>query len=236
MPWRCSAPGSAQLILRKPTGGGVAAIAAVGQLQEEGSGPRSMLRDTRGWVAWLDGLLGFARRDRRAIQAAREEAGRSGYFRTDLVDRSLAAFDRALAGDRRGAGRALVELEETCIGNENCFSGVPHIAVQRMMAAEWLREEGDLETARRLLRWHDQLWQGWGWVFNDAVSGPSFLMRAQIEVALGDSSRAREYYRQFLRRYDRPMPEQVHLVNEARAAFAGLSGVSDKPAPSSPSQ
>ena len=72
--------------------------------------------------------------------------------------------------------------------------------------------------------------------FNDAVSGPSFLMRAQIEVALGDSGRAREYYRQFLRRYDRPMAAQVHLVNEARAAFAGLSGVSDQPAPSSPSQ
>ena len=216
----------------------IAAIAAVGQIREEGSSPRSMLRDTRGWVAWLDGLLGFARRDRQAIQAAREEAGRSGYFRTDLIDRSLAAFDRALAGGRGQAGRELAELEESCLGDEdeNCPSHVPHIAVQRMMAATWLRENGDLESARRLLKWHDELWQGWPWVFNDAVSGPSFLMRAQIEVALGDSSRAREYYHQFLRRYDRPMPEQVHLVNEARAAFAGLSGVSDKPAPSSPSQ
>ena len=216
------------------------AIAAVGQLREEGSGfwrrERSMLRDTRGWVAWLDGLLGFARRDRRAIQAAREEAGRSGYLRTDLVDRSLAAFDRALAGERGQAGRELVELEESCIREENCSSAVPDIAVQRMMAAAWLREDGDLESARRLLRWHDQLWQGWPWLFSDAVSGPSFLMRAQIEVALADSGRAREYYRQFLRRYDRPMPEQVQLVNEARAAFAELSGVSDKPASSSPSQ
>ena len=108
-------------------------------------GIRSMLRDTRGWVAWLDGLLGFARRDRRAIQAAREEAGRSGYARTDLVDQSLAAFDRALAGDREGAGRQLADMEEACIGDANCPSGIPHIAVQRMMAAALLREAGELD-------------------------------------------------------------------------------------------
>jgi tetratricopeptide (TPR) repeat protein len=173
-------------------------------------------------MAWLDGRLGFARRDRRAIQAARDEAARGGYFRTDLVDRSLAAFDKALAGDRRAAGRELARLEEECIGDENCPSMTPHLAVQRMMAAEWLREGGDAEAARRLLRWQDQAWLGWPWTFNDGVSGPAFLMRARIEEDLGQKRQAREYYEQFLRRYDRPMPSQAHLVEEAKAALGRL--------------
>jgi hypothetical protein len=115
-------------------------------------------------------------------------------------------------------------MEEACIGDQGCPSNLPNIAVQRMMAATWLREQKDLETARRLLRWHDQISIGWAATFTDAVSGPSFLMQAEIEVASGDSTRAREYYGQYLRRYDRPMPSQVHLVKEARAALDQLSG------------
>jgi tetratricopeptide (TPR) repeat protein/TolB-like protein len=198
------------------------ALAAVARTPDQGTSPRTLLQDTRGKMAWLDGLLGFARRDRRAIQSARVEAGRSGYFRADLIDRSLAAFDKALAGDRRSAGRQLARLEEECIADENCPGMTPHIAVQRMMAAEWLSEAGDVETARRLLRWEDGEWQGWPWTFNDGVSGPAFLMRARIEEGLDDKQRAREYYEQFLRRYDRPMPSQAHLVQEARIALARL--------------
>jgi tetratricopeptide (TPR) repeat protein/TolB-like protein len=200
----------------------IGAMAAIDRLPEDTShwSPRHW---DRGIVAWLDGLLGFARKDRAAIQTARMEAKRSGYFRADLVDQSLAAFDRALAGDRNEAARQLVAMEEACIGDQGCPSNMPHIAVQRMMAATWLREEGDLEAARRLLRWHDTTWIGWAWTFTDAVSGPIFLMQAEIEVASGDSARAREYYGQFLRRYDRPMPSQVQLVKEARAALAELS-------------
>jgi len=198
------------------------AIAAIAGATDQVRGARTLPRQAGGKMAWLDGLLGFARRDRRAIQAARAAAGPSGYFRPDLIDRSLAAFDRALAGDRKGAGRDLAKLEEDCIGDENCPSMTPHIAVQRMMAAEWLSEAGDVETARRLLRWQDALWLGWPWTFNDAVSGPAFLMRARIEETSGTPRLAREYYQQFLRRYDRPMPSQAHLVQEAKTALAKL--------------
>jgi tRNA A-37 threonylcarbamoyl transferase component Bud32/TolB-like protein len=200
----------------------VGAITAVEGLTDEGNGPRTLVRDARGKLAWLDGLLGFARNDRRAIQAARAEAARSRYFRSDLIDRSLAAFDEALAGDHRSAGRELARLEEECTRDENCSSVTPHIAVQRMMAADWLREAGDVEAARRLLRWQDGPSLGWPWTFNDGVSGPAFLMRARIEETSGTPRLAREYYRQFLRRYDRPMPAQRHLVDEAQVALAGL--------------
>jgi tetratricopeptide (TPR) repeat protein/TolB-like protein len=199
------------------------AIAAMAQTTDQGKAPRTLLRDTRGKVAWLDGLLGFARRDRRAIQGARAEAATSEYFRTDLIDRSLAAFDKALTGDRGAAGRELASLEEECISDENCPSMTPHIAVQRMMAAEWLREGGDVEAARRLLRWQDQRWLGWPWTFNDGVSAPAFMMRARIEETSGTPRLAREYYQQFLRRYDSAMPSQRPLVLEARAALTRIS-------------
>jgi hypothetical protein len=139
-----------------------------------------------------------------------------------LVDRSLAAFDRALAGDRKTAGRELADLEEYCLAHEDCNSFTPHIAVQRLAAAQWLQEAGALDEAGRLLRWQDAPWPQ---CFTcDILGGLTFLARARIEVGRGDSTRAREYYRQFLRRYDQPMPSQAHLVEEAKTAVARLEG------------
>jgi len=175
----------------------------------------------RATMAWYDGLLGFARGDRLAIKAARRDVGASGYYQSDLADRSLDAFDRALAGDRKTAGRKLAELERYCVDHEDCNSFVPHIAVQRLAAARWLQEAGALDEASRLLRWQDAPWNGCSEC--DVLGGPTFVARARIEVARGDSARAREYYRQFLQRYDQPMASQAHLVEEANAALARLA-------------
>lgn len=194
-----------------------AAQAVIGPLPND---QRSQHR--RATLAWLDGLRGFAQGDRRAIAMARQEVGRSGWYQADLVDHSLAAFDRALAGDRKRAGRELAALEEYCIQHQDCNSHTPHIAVQRLAAAQWLQEAGDLDQAARLLRWQDASWTGWGIVFRDALSGPTYLARARIEVARGDTARIREYYEQFLRRFDQPMPSQAPLVQEAKAALARL--------------
>ena len=105
--------------------------------------------------------------------------------------------------------------------HDDCNSYVPHIAVQRLAAARWLQEAGALAEASRLLRWQDAPWNGCSEC--DVLGGPTFLARARIEVARGDSGRAREYYRQFLRRYDQPMASQAHLVEEANAALARLA-------------
>ena len=177
-------------------------------------------------LAWLDGLLGFARGDRPAIAAARNAVARITGEKGDqlaLVTRSLAAFDRALAGDHQRAGRELAGLEEYCVVHEGCGSLVPDIAVQRLFAAQWLGESGDLEQARRLLRWQDAAWWGWSWTSGYALGGPTYLARARLEEARGDSAHAREFYRQFLRRYDQPMPSQAQWVQEATAALAQLS-------------
>jgi tRNA A-37 threonylcarbamoyl transferase component Bud32 len=194
-------------------------VSHLGRLTDEKSRQFS-----RANLAWLDGTLGFARRDRRAIRAARGELAKSGWYQVNLVDRSLAAMDQGLIGDREEAGRKLEELEQHCIDHEDCNSFIPHIAVQRFVAAQWLQEAGHLEHAARLLRWQEAAWGGWDVIFRDALGGPSYLVRARIEEARADSALARGHYQQFLRRYDQPMPSQAHLVTEAKAALARLGG------------
>jgi hypothetical protein len=193
--------------------------------ESESNDPQLRQRSQHRWaaLAWHDGLLGFAQRDRSAIERARRDARRSGWYQANLVERSLAAFHRALSGERKPAGRELAALEEYCIEHQDCNSYTPHIAVQRLAAAEWLAEHGELEQAARLLSWQDVFWRGWGIVHRDALDGPTYLARARIEEARDNSELAAEYYRQFLRRYDRAMPSMSHLIEEARVALVRLS-------------
>jgi hypothetical protein len=203
-----------------------AAVAVVGQL----SHPENR-KDARGRIAWLDGLLGLARQDRSAIRRARADAGRSGYVQTALVDRSLAAFELAVAGDRRRAGNELAALEEHCAEYRNCNDVTPSIAVQRFAAAQWLAEAGEVEQARRLLRWQDAvLLSGWLFALQETLAAPTFLLRARLEEQVGDRARASDYYRRFLQKYDQPMPAQQHLVDEAKTALARLARPSERPA------
>jgi tetratricopeptide (TPR) repeat protein len=199
-----------------------AAVAAINQLDDVGD-------RQEGWgrVAWLDGLLAFARGDRAGIRIARGEAAHSQYPYADLVYHSLDAFDRALRGDRKGAARMLAHLEDNCINGRRCNGFTPQSAVHRLAAAQWLLETGEVERARRLLLG----WVGgglapsgaWWWMFDEALSGPVYLLRARLEESRDSSAQAGEFYRLFLRNYDRPMPSQVALVEEARNALAHLA-------------
>jgi serine/threonine-protein kinase len=199
-----------------------AAVMAIDDLGDEDS-----RADSRGHLAWLDGILGFARGDRQAIAAARQAAVTSGYYQASLVDGSLATFERALTGERKRAGRELAALDRECLDRlATCSLLTPHIAVQRLAAAQWLGETGEIDQARRLLRWNDleSLYIPASlWTLVYVLSGPTYLARARLEESHGDARRAREYYRQFLRRYDQPMAAQQHLVEEAQAAMARLS-------------
>jgi hypothetical protein len=69
---------------------------------------------------------------------------------------------------------------------------------------------------------------GWLYAFQQALAAPTFLAGARLEEQLGNSERAIEYYRQFLRRYDQPMPSQAHLVDEARVALVRLAGQGER--------
>jgi hypothetical protein len=112
------------------------------------------------------------------------------------------------------------------LADQNCDHYTPELAVNRLAAARWLEEAGDIDEAVRLLRWQDAASsrldrQGYLQIVNTALDGPTSLARANLEQARGDRGQAQEYYRRFLQAYDSPMPSQAHMVEEARSALAG---------------
>jgi serine/threonine-protein kinase len=111
----------------------------------------------RAEVAWLDGLAAAGRRDRRALAGARAALRGIGDPSVNALDRSLAAFDTALAGATGAAGTAMAALEwqEAAIAAPD-FTHHPYtIAVDRLAAARWLAASGDADQALRLLTWVD---------------------------------------------------------------------------------
>lgn len=126
-----------------------------------------------------------------------------------------------------GAGRDLAALEQSCVNQASrgrCEFVSPSIAVRRLSAATWLLEGGDTVRAARLLTWHEAAIGGWPWSASYAVTPLAYLMLARIEDARGDRRSARADYEQFLRRYDSPMLQQRHLVQEARLALGPVEG------------
>jgi hypothetical protein len=188
-------------------------------------------KDWGGQLAWLDGVLAVSRQDGRALDSARTDARHSGHPHAEIIDRSLAAFARALDGDRAGAAQDLAALEWRCVNRWDCGGPVtPNIAVHRVAAASWLLEAGDTAQADRLLTWVERApGDGIDMSFTYAVSPLVYLIRARIAEAQGDVRSAAEYYQHFLRRYDTPAPAQRHLVDEARGALARLAGLRDAP-------
>jgi hypothetical protein len=194
------------------------AVASVGRLPDRSRSAAEVR------MAWFDGLLGFARGNRRAILEARQAAERSGHAQSAMVEGSLTMLDRALGGDIAGAGRSLAALEWSCLAREECSHSTPEIAVQRLLAARWLQESGEVEEATRLLRWFDAAIEGPATplTIGHVLAGPTYMARARLEELRGERRRAVEYYRYFLRVYDQPMPSQAHLVQEAKEALARL--------------
>ena len=90
--------------------------------------------------------------------------------------------------------------------------------MHRLAAARWLASTGDLDQAARLLRWVDGphlLLRST--VYGVMLSGPTFLERGRLERRRGRATQAAEYYREFLRRVDRPTPRYRPQAEEIRA-------------------
>jgi TolB-like protein len=185
--------------------------------------------DARADLALVDGILAVSRRDRRALAEAQQAARASGDSITGVLDQTLAAFDRFVAGDTRQAGNALAALEW-----RQAEDYYPHnysrilMPLSRFAASQWVLASGDTATSARLLTWveADGGPGGWGTFL---LEGLAELQRARIEDARGHPALAQAHYRQFLTRYDMPMPVNRHLVEEAREALGRLSGRGDPP-------
>jgi serine/threonine protein kinase len=184
----------------------------------------------RAEVAWLDGLAAAGRRDRRALAEARAELRRIGDPSVNALDRSLAAFDAALAGANGTAGTAMAGLEwqEAALSAPD-FTRHPYtIAVDRLAAARWLAASGDADQALRLLTWVDgPYFIHPSTVYSVMLTPLVDLERGRIEEQRGRAGSARNYYREFLRRYDRPVTGHRRLVEEAKTAMVRLPGRGD---------
>jgi tRNA A-37 threonylcarbamoyl transferase component Bud32/tetratricopeptide (TPR) repeat protein/TolB-like protein len=180
----------------------------------------------RASIDWYDGILHVIAGDRQGLAQARKIVQESKAPTAAFLERSLAAFDRALAGERRQAADELYTLEWRCADVPDCELHHITSAISRLAAARWLRAEGELDRAARLLVWHEA---GPLWPEIEPAAGPAYLERARIEDERGNISLALEYYDQFLKRYDDPVPPLRPLVEEAREASARLRGLGSRP-------
>jgi DNA-binding SARP family transcriptional activator/TolB-like protein len=191
----------------------VLAVPAVGALEG----------NTEARLTWLDGIVAFSRHDRHALAAALKAMRRAGPSDAAAFNqRSLAAFEIALLGNRRRAGEALAELERYSANRPRYLLDNYEIAIHRLAAARWLLDAGDSAQGARLLTWHQAAHKGPFWAGTEVTAGLAYLEMAKLEDARGDPGLAAEYYRQFLRRYDRPMPAQQHIVHQAEVALTRL--------------
>jgi hypothetical protein len=184
----------------------------------------------RAEVAWLDGLAAAGRRDRRALAEARAALRGNGDPSVNTLDRSLAAFDAALAGATAAAGTAMAGLEwQQAALSAPDFTRHPYtIAVDRLAAARWLAASGDADQALRLLTWVDgPYFIHPSTVYSVMLTPLVDLERGRIEEQRGRAGSARNYYREFLRRYDRPVTGHRGLVEEAKTAMVRLPGRGD---------
>src|SRR5215207_7007923 len=162
-------------------------------------------------LLWLDGLVAFRAGDKEALGRAREQLGRMQYEYAGWLDRSLAAFEDAAAGDTARAAAELADLEEEKAQRHLYAVYEPahpyHTAVNRLMGARWLVELEALDRAARLLTWHEAI--RWGatnpeeWI-NRMLEPLAMLERARIEGAQGRTRHAAGHYAEFLERLDRP--------------------------------
>ena len=174
-------------------------------------------------LAWLDGLLAVTQRDRRALSVARAALARSKGADAKVLDHSLAAFEQDLSGNTAAAGAAMAALEwrEADVIAADLVDHPFTIAVDRIAGARWLAAAGDPEQAARLLNWiegpfllHPST------MYSLMLSGLVARERALLESQRGRDDAARLHYAEFLRVYDRPMPGQRGLVQDARSRLA----------------
>ena len=140
-----------------------------------------------------------------------------------LLDRSLAAFGRALAADTAGAAAVLVGLERERSQRRLFGNGHPYLTpVDRLAASRWLRVLGDTAQASELLTWTDAVAFYAPHVneVNAMVAGVVYRERAALEEAAGRGQRAAGLYRQFIDRVDLPSARQRDRIAHARQFVA----------------
>lgn len=195
-------------------------------LEDEASSPEDEVSPAAAELAWLDGMLAYARDDRAGIDRSLTLLRDSPATDAPVLRESLAAFAVDAAGDRERAARMLAERERAT-ADEWLFvrlrSSVPLlIPLNRLLAGRWLRSLDRGAEAAALLTWTDALGGPDDEAWNRALGVTALLERAQVTEAAGRLDEARELYARFVRLFDRPDPGLQARLDSARAGLARL--------------
>ena len=187
---------------------------------------------TRLETAWLDGVLAATQGSKPGIETARRKIRSGPAPMSGWLDASLHALLLGLDGAPDAAVKAMAAAEaDRDVAHPFNFPGSRQsylTAVNRMVLSRGLAAAGDTVTALRNLRWVEAFPSGIELEQARVVmTGLVNLERAQLEAASGQVELARAHYRQFLRRYDMPVPAHQHLVDDAKAALARLEEVQE---------
>lgn len=174
-------------------------------------GPRTPVHsepDLAAETAWLDGLLALTLGDGEALSRARVGLAASGGRWREVLDRSLAAFGTAIAGDTVSAARSLADLERSRAAAGDQFAyGADHPflnGVHRLTAARWLLEAGDTVSARRLLPWYEAVFPSHLnrlQLANEVLAAPALRLRWALADAAGREREAARFEARFRERW-----------------------------------
>jgi eukaryotic-like serine/threonine-protein kinase len=171
-------------------------------------------------LAWLDGIFAVTTEDRAGLASARLRVRAADTESSALLDRSLEAFDTGLAGDWVSAAHTLASLnwERPDLLVPGYDSHPYVIAVCRLAAARLYRQQGNPEAAR-LLMWFDAWWALDGYrPARRVLAGLAMLERGRLAASDGDPTLARQWFGEFVARYDTPVAPHERLLTEARRA------------------
>jgi hypothetical protein len=177
--------------------------------------------EERATLAWLDGLAAVTESDRRGLATARAEAHSSRA--PAYIVQTLQALALRFGGSGVQLGEALVAAD----AGEKWDESGPEVRTQvlsinRLTEADAFLAAGDTARAQRLLVWHEADLNNQDNLTPQLFAPLAYYRLARIEQAQGQLALAREHYRQFLRRYDQPVPSLRPLVEQARSALATM--------------
>ncbi len=175
----------------------------------------------RATLAWLNGLVAVTEGDRRGLTAARAAAQRIRVPAAAYIVRTLGALALRFGGSAAQLGEALVAADKGEKWDESVEMKPQVLSINRLAEADAFLAAGDTAQAQRLLVWHEADFNGDN--LTPQLFAPlAYYRLARIEQAQGRIGMAREHYRQFLRRYDQPVPSLRPLVEQARSAVATI--------------
>lgn len=185
--------------------------------------------NARAELAWLDGVLGFARDDGAGLIDARQRVAQSGGEFAPLLIASLDALTLRRDGRREAAIAMLLAAEDSSAdryGPNRIRHIHPYVpTVNRVLLGRWLLEAGRPTEAARLLSWNEAVLPGAPLleVVNRTVGLLGTYERARAEESMGRIEEARTHYRRFIDAYDHPAEPLRPLVENARARLHALT-------------